>query len=190
MLRKNQYLLLPHVPSRSDNTSSSNTMAINETSDMSDVSLQHTVNNNFLMENSEHSNLAVINENDENYFEIFKMPMRFGTENNTEVTTQIGTTAHLPCTIHNIGEGVVSYISILLLLLFSINFIQEKGKKFLSLRFRSLRLDFNIFNGNFFSFLFVLQNAFEITKSFLILFAVLRIIEFDFQIVTVDHLIF
>lgn len=49
-----------------------------------------------------------ISEMDDNFFEIFKTPMKFGTENNTEVTAQIGTTAHLPCMIHNIGEGVVS----------------------------------------------------------------------------------
>jgi hypothetical protein len=110
MLRKNQYLLLPHVPNRGDKMDVSNSTSNggNETGDANDSSLQHTVNHNFLMETSEHNNLAVINENDENYFEIFNTPMRFGTENHTEVTAQIGTTAHLPCTIHNIGEGVVS----------------------------------------------------------------------------------
>lgn len=114
MLRKNQYLLLPHVPNRSDKIDASNSSSSsgssnnNETSDTSDMNLHQIVNHNFLMENSEHNNLAVINENDENYFEIFKTPMRFGTENNTEVTSQIGTTAHLPCTIHSVGEGVVS----------------------------------------------------------------------------------
>lgn len=119
MLRKNQYLLLPHVPNRNgDNVDASNNSSIsissssnnNETSDMTnDMNLQHIVNHNFLMETSENNlnHLAVINENDENYFEIFKTPMRFGTENHTEVTAQVGTTAHLPCTIHNIGEGVV-----------------------------------------------------------------------------------
>lgn len=40
--------------------------------------------------------------------EFYKEPMYFGTENSTTVTTQIGATAHLPCTIHHIGEGVVS----------------------------------------------------------------------------------
>lgn len=113
MLHKNQYLLLPHVPSR-DNTKtdpSNSTANNNETSETSDLSVdtQNTVNHNFLMENHNNENhIAMINENDENYFEIFKTPMKFGTENNTEVTAQIGTTAHLPCTIHNVGEGVVS----------------------------------------------------------------------------------
>lgn len=42
--------------------------------------------------------------------EYYKEPMYFGTENSTTVTTQIGATAHLPCTIHHIGEGVVSIL--------------------------------------------------------------------------------
>ncbi|CAG9801356.1 unnamed protein product [Chironomus riparius] len=112
MIRKNQYLLLPHVPNRNgDKVDASNSSSNNnETSDTNDMNLQHIVNHNFLMETSENNNLASVNENDENYFEIFKTPMRFGTENHTEVIAQVGTTAHLPCTIHNIGEGVVSWI--------------------------------------------------------------------------------
>lgn len=39
---------------------------------------------------------------------VFGTPMYFGTENSTLVTTQIGATAHVPCTVHHIGEGVVS----------------------------------------------------------------------------------
>jgi hypothetical protein len=115
MLHKNQYLLLPHVPSRDSNKidPSNSTANNNETSETSDLSVdtQNTVNHNFLMENHNNENhIAMINENDENYFEIFKTPMKFSTENNTEVTAQIGTTAHLPCTIHNVGEGVVSWL--------------------------------------------------------------------------------
>lgn len=109
MLRKNQYLLMPHVPNR-DN-SNSTISSSNETSEISELSIdaQSTVNHNFIMEDHNNENrIAMLNENDENYFEIFKTPMKFGTENNTEVTAQIGTTAHLPCTIHHIGEGVVS----------------------------------------------------------------------------------
>uniref|UniRef100_A0A1A9VX27 Ig-like domain-containing protein n=1 Tax=Glossina austeni TaxID=7395 RepID=A0A1A9VX27_GLOAU len=41
---------------------------------------------------------------------IFNEPMHFGTENSTVVTTQIGATAHIPCTVHHIGDGVVSWI--------------------------------------------------------------------------------
>ncbi|KAL7737734.1 hypothetical protein ACLKA6_006125 [Drosophila palustris] len=37
---------------------------------------------------------------------VYGTPMYFGTENSTVVTTQIGATAHVPCTVHHIGEGV------------------------------------------------------------------------------------
>ena len=40
--------------------------------------------------------------------EYYKEPMYFGTENSTTINTQIGANAHLPCTVHHIGEGVVS----------------------------------------------------------------------------------
>ncbi|XP_031626478.1 uncharacterized protein LOC116342847 [Contarinia nasturtii] len=42
--------------------------------------------------------------------EYYKEPMYFGTENSTTVNTQIGATAHLECKVHNIGEGVVSWV--------------------------------------------------------------------------------
>uniref|UniRef100_A0A182IW03 Ig-like domain-containing protein n=2 Tax=Anopheles TaxID=7164 RepID=A0A182IW03_ANOAO len=46
----------------------------------------------------------------EELLKYYKMPMQFGTENYTTVTSQIGSTAHVPCRIHHIGEGVVSWI--------------------------------------------------------------------------------
>lgn len=46
---------------------------------------------------------------------VFGTPMYFGTENSTVVTTQIGATAHVPCTVHHIGEGVVSQPHIVLI---------------------------------------------------------------------------
>ncbi|XP_073811969.1 defective proboscis extension response 13 isoform X2 [Musca autumnalis] len=36
--------------------------------------------------------------------------MYFGTENSTVITTQVGATALIPCTVHQIGEGLVSWI--------------------------------------------------------------------------------
>uniref|UniRef100_A0A182YJ44 Uncharacterized protein n=1 Tax=Anopheles stephensi TaxID=30069 RepID=A0A182YJ44_ANOST len=42
----------------------------------------------------------------EELLKYYKMPMQFGTENYTLVTSQIGSTAHVPCRIHHIGEGV------------------------------------------------------------------------------------
>lgn len=117
MMRKNQFLLMPHVPNRDgskQDSSNTSTFSSNETSETSDLSADppNLVNQNFLMESHNNENhIAMINENDENYFEIFKAPMKFSTENNSEVTAQIGTTAHLPCTIHSVGEGVVSSCS-------------------------------------------------------------------------------
>lgn len=113
MLRKNQFLLLPHVPNRDSSKAEPSVSTVNasETSEQSDLNVdsQSIVNQDFLMETHNNENhIAMVNENDENYFEIFRAPMKFGTENNTEVTAQIGTTAYLPCTVHSIGEGVVS----------------------------------------------------------------------------------
>lgn len=34
--------------------------------------------------------------------------MYFGTDNSTVVTSQTGSTAHLPCIVNNVGDGVVS----------------------------------------------------------------------------------
>lgn len=117
MLHKNQYLLLPHIPSndaRSDLAEMSKNGSVNNfrNDTNENVIVQQTINSNFLMENGGgvDNNLAMMNENDESYFEIFKTPLRFSTSNNSEITAQIGSTAHLPCTIHNLGEGVVSFL--------------------------------------------------------------------------------
>lgn len=122
MFSKNQYLLLPHIPSSRDNNridTSNVTMSTNSSSSSDDVanmdtSTQSSLNQNFLMDGETHeqqeNQIAIINDNDENFFQIFNQPMRFSTENNSVVVAQVGTTAHLPCMIHNIGEGVVSGI--------------------------------------------------------------------------------
>lgn len=76
--------------------------------------------------------------------EYYKEPMYFGTENSTTITTQIGANAHLPCTIHHIGEGVVSssFIKHIFILLYRIivpwlekNPFVSKLNGFASLRF-------------------------------------------------------
>uniref|UniRef100_A0A182NLT3 Uncharacterized protein n=1 Tax=Anopheles dirus TaxID=7168 RepID=A0A182NLT3_9DIPT len=54
------------------------------------------------------SNYFEQNSDSEELLKYYKMPMQFGTENYTLVTSQIGSTAHVPCRIHHIGEGVVS----------------------------------------------------------------------------------
>ncbi|XP_058800988.1 lachesin-like [Phymastichus coffea] len=38
------------------------------------------------------------------------LPMSFGTENSTVIRAQSGSTAHLPCVVHNFGEGMVTWI--------------------------------------------------------------------------------
>ncbi|XP_077270990.1 lachesin isoform X3 [Temnothorax americanus] len=38
------------------------------------------------------------------------LPMTFGTENSTSVLAQSGSTALMPCVVHNLGEGTVSWI--------------------------------------------------------------------------------
>lgn len=35
------------------------------------------------------------------------LPMTFGTENSTSVSAQSGSTALMPCVVHNLGEGTV-----------------------------------------------------------------------------------
>ncbi|XP_053662760.1 uncharacterized protein LOC128711896 [Anopheles marshallii] len=56
------------------------------------------------------SNYFEQSSDSEELLKYYKMPMQFGTENYTLVTSQIGSTAHVPCRIHHIGEGVVSWI--------------------------------------------------------------------------------
>lgn len=109
-MRKNVYLLTPNLPTSADSN------AVLQTSTMLDNSSDDKQHQNYQIDNHQTSatsdninhNLVMIGDNDENYFELFRTPMRFGTENHTVITTQIGATAHIPCTIHHIGEGVVS----------------------------------------------------------------------------------
>lgn len=114
MTNKQFYLLSPHITGvASENTkmdfvnSTSSTVSIVDSSEFKE---QQTVNQN-LFDNQNIDNIALINTDDENYFELFRIPMKFGTKNSTIVTTQIGAIAHIPCTIHHIGEGVVSTIN-------------------------------------------------------------------------------
>uniref|UniRef100_A0A336KTQ7 CSON007914 protein n=1 Tax=Culicoides sonorensis TaxID=179676 RepID=A0A336KTQ7_CULSO len=73
-------------------------------------------NNNYIYENkgsesSSKSNVISISESvDESLLDLYNTPMYFGTENSSVVTVQAGAVAHLPCTIHHIGEGVVSWL--------------------------------------------------------------------------------
>lgn len=108
------YLLSPHIAGVASENAKME--MVNSTSspgnivESSEFKEQQTVNQN-LYDNQNIDNIALINTDDENYFELFRTPMKFGTENSTIVTTQIGAIAHIPCTIHHIGEGVVSTIN-------------------------------------------------------------------------------
>ena len=49
------------------------------------------------------------------------LPMTFGTENSTVISAQSGSTAMLPCVVHNIGDGMVSsYFFIIFLYYYNI----------------------------------------------------------------------
>lgn len=79
--------------------------------------------------------------------EYYKEPMYFGTENSTTITTQIGANAHLPCTIHHIGESVVSIKIILFFFIFIVMVVVIALNRFVSNRFASLYLKSNLY-GN------------------------------------------
>jgi hypothetical protein len=93
MTRTSYFLLTPHI---GDENVFKNGEKIN------DKSLGH--------HGDVSNDLSVTDTNDDDLLELInsREPMYFGTENSTVVTTQIGATAHIPCTIHNIGDGVVS----------------------------------------------------------------------------------
>ena len=114
LTNKQFYLLSPHITGvANENVKmelANSTSSTNSIVDSSEFKEQQTVNKN-LYDNQNIDNIALINTDDENYFELFRTPMKFGTENSTIVTTQIGAIAHIPCTIHHIGEGVVSTIN-------------------------------------------------------------------------------
>lgn len=64
--------------------------------------------------------------------------MFFGTENSTVVTTQVGATALIPCTVHQIGDGVVSinYLYILLFTNLKLSSFEGNALKVLTSGFR------------------------------------------------------
>lgn len=52
--------------------------------------------------------MSISDSVDDNLLDIYNTPMHFGTKNSSEITVQAGAVAHLPCTVHQLGEGVVS----------------------------------------------------------------------------------
>ncbi|XP_021699805.1 uncharacterized protein LOC5569022 [Aedes aegypti] len=93
--RTASFLLSPHVPGDKDSGK-----------DNSDN--QNIVNSGDSVE-LEPSVFDFDSESDD-LLKYYKTPMQFGTENSTIITSQVGSTAHIPCRIHHIGECVVSWI--------------------------------------------------------------------------------
>lgn len=48
-----------------------------------------------------------LNEIEASFPPLESPPVHFVTENSTVVTSQTGTTAHVPCVVNNIGDGMV-----------------------------------------------------------------------------------
>jgi hypothetical protein len=92
MTRTSYFLLTPHITEQN---------ILKNVDKMNDKNIINGDVNN---------DLSVTDTNNNDLLELMnsREPMYFGTENSTIVTTQIGATAHIPCTIHNIGDGVVS----------------------------------------------------------------------------------
>lgn len=93
------FLLSPHVPgekeSSKDNSDSQNSLGNSDSVEMD-------------------SSAFDFDSESEDLLKYYKTPMQFHTENSTVVTSQVGSTAHIPCRIHHIGEGVVSSYSCLI----------------------------------------------------------------------------
>nr|XP_049462137.1 uncharacterized protein LOC120961335 [Anopheles coluzzii] len=111
ILRTAFFLLSPHTPDKS--TAGSNTNALDKQQTHGHRGGSHTPGKGD-GESGESgpglSNYFEQGSDSEELLKYYKMPMQFGTENYTLVTSQIGSTAHVPCRIHHIGEGVVSWI--------------------------------------------------------------------------------
>ncbi|EAT41002.1 AAEL007319-PA [Aedes aegypti] len=90
--RTASFLLSPHVPGDKDSGK-----------DNSDN--QNIVNSGDSVE-LEPSVFDFDSESDD-LLKYYKTPMQFGTENSTIITSQVGSTAHIPCRIHHIGECVI-----------------------------------------------------------------------------------
>ncbi|XP_053674098.1 uncharacterized protein LOC128724397 [Anopheles nili] len=111
ILRTAFFLLSPHTPDKSSTGSSSNSLDKHNYHDRSANPLGEGANVGDSGESGPgSSNYFEQHSDSEELLKYYKMPMQFGTENYTLVTSQIGSTAHVPCRIHHIGEGVVSWI--------------------------------------------------------------------------------
>ncbi|XP_055608088.1 uncharacterized protein LOC129755561 [Uranotaenia lowii] len=109
------FLLSPHVPGDKNTLHSKSKDGSSGSSDVnSGGSSSSDRNSPSSVLASESDNMGAIafdfESESEDLLKYYKTPMEFGTENSTTVTSQVGATAHIPCRIHHIGEGVVSWI--------------------------------------------------------------------------------
>ncbi|XP_058458635.1 uncharacterized protein LOC131435115 isoform X1 [Malaya genurostris] len=93
------FLLSPHIPSEKNSLHDSDKDGGDDQSSETNI------------DNGEPDSTGFdFNSESEDLLKYYKTPMQFGTVNSTLVTSQVGSTAHIPCRIHHIGEGVVSWI--------------------------------------------------------------------------------
>uniref|UniRef100_A0A182Q404 Immunoglobulin V-set domain-containing protein n=1 Tax=Anopheles farauti TaxID=69004 RepID=A0A182Q404_9DIPT len=108
ILRTAFFLLSPHTPDKGSSTgSNANSLDRQNYGHRSGSSPSEGAGTDDSGESGPgQSNYFEQNSDSEELLKYYKMPMQFGTENYTLVTSQIGSTAHIPCRIHHIGEGV------------------------------------------------------------------------------------
>ncbi|XP_053686475.1 uncharacterized protein LOC128736015 [Sabethes cyaneus] len=100
------FLLSPHIPGDKNSLPGSS----NEGSDNQNSVSSGSGANGSSDSSEVDSSTFDFDSESEDLLKYYKTPMQFGTENSTAVTSQVGSTAHIPCRIHHIGEGVVSWI--------------------------------------------------------------------------------
>ncbi|XP_052896507.1 uncharacterized protein LOC128303558 [Anopheles moucheti] len=115
ILRTAFFLLSPHTPDKSGAGGNANSLDKQTYGHRGSGSAGGTGEGTNAGESGESAGPGLSNyfeqsSDSEELLKYYKMPMQFGTENYTLVTSQIGSTAHVPCRIHHIGEGVVSWI--------------------------------------------------------------------------------
>lgn len=102
LLNKSSYSHLQHSHQQLDINENHHT-----NNHLDDVTHRDNPDNNQNNNNNNHYTSSTILDDNE---EFYKSPMYFGTENSTTLTTQIGAVAHIPCLVHNRGEGEVSLL--------------------------------------------------------------------------------
>uniref|UniRef100_A0A8D8FUJ5 (northern house mosquito) hypothetical protein n=1 Tax=Culex pipiens TaxID=7175 RepID=A0A8D8FUJ5_CULPI len=103
ILRTMFYLLTPHTPGYKNSLQA-------KSSQESSSDNQNGVSSSDSNVASDDSVVFDLDSESEDLLKYYKTPMQFGTENSTVSISQVGSTAHIPCRIHHIGEGVVSWI--------------------------------------------------------------------------------